>query len=153
MANLYRHYDDRGRLLYIGISIGGPQRQRAHSSRAAWWRRVRKIMIEPHDTIAAARVAEMMAIAAEGPEFNRAGRQPYTLGWWNWAAREPGVLPEDDPRWRPVAISIWCGHIAAAWLDGTRSLADRCQAVRDIMGARIARFSLYRRYGSPDKPK
>lgn len=43
--------------------------------------------------------------------------------------------------------------IRAAWLDETRSLADRCQAVADIYGAKVARFSLYRRYGAPGNPK
>jgi hypothetical protein len=43
--------------------------------------------------------------------------------------------------------------IKAVWLDPARSLADRCQAVTDIYGARVARFTLYRRYGSPEKPK
>ena len=43
--------------------------------------------------------------------------------------------------------------IRAVWLDEARSLADRCQAVADIYGARIARFSLYRRYGKPGAPR
>lgn len=41
----------------------------------------------------------------------------------------------------------------AVWLDETRSLAERCQGVADIMGARVARFSLYRRYGKPGAPR
>ena len=44
-------------------------------------------------------------------------------------------------------------RIRAAWLDETHCLADRCQAVADIYGARVARFSLYRRYGKPGAPK
>ena len=39
--------------------------------------------------------------------------------------------------------------IRAVWLDEARSLADRCRGVTDILGARVARFSLYRRYGKP----
>jgi len=44
-------------------------------------------------------------------------------------------------------------QIRAVWLDETRSLADRCQAVADIYGAKVARFTLYRRYGKPGAPK
>lgn len=43
--------------------------------------------------------------------------------------------------------------IRDVWLDEARSLADRCQGVIDIYGARVARFSLYRRYGKPGAPK
>lgn len=43
--------------------------------------------------------------------------------------------------------------IRAVWLDEARSLADRCQGVTDILGARVARFSLYRRYGKPGAPR
>jgi len=43
--------------------------------------------------------------------------------------------------------------IRAVWLDETRSLADRCQGVVDIYGAKVPRFSLYRRYGKPGAPR
>lgn len=43
--------------------------------------------------------------------------------------------------------------IRAVWLDEARSLADRCQAVTDIYKAKVARFSLYRRYGKPGNPR
>lgn len=43
--------------------------------------------------------------------------------------------------------------IRAVWLDEARSLADRCQGVIDIYGAKVARFSLYRRYGKPGAPR
>jgi hypothetical protein len=43
--------------------------------------------------------------------------------------------------------------IRAVWLDETRSLADRCQGVIDIYGRKVARFSLYRRYGKPGAPR
>jgi hypothetical protein len=43
--------------------------------------------------------------------------------------------------------------LRAVWLDEGRSLADRCQGVIDIYGARVARFSLYRRYGKPGAPR
>jgi len=43
--------------------------------------------------------------------------------------------------------------IREVWLDEARSLADRCQGVIDIYGAKVARFSLYRRYGKPGEPR
>lgn len=49
--------------------------------------------------------------------------------------------PETEARLREV------------WLDPTRSLADRCQAVRDILGHDITRQALYRRFGTPERPQ
>lgn len=43
--------------------------------------------------------------------------------------------------------------IRAVWLDEARSLADRCQGVMDVYGSKVARFSLYRRYGKPGTPR
>jgi hypothetical protein len=44
-------------------------------------------------------------------------------------------------------------RLRVAWLDPARSLADRMQAVRDILGRDVTRQALYRRFGAPDKPK
>ncbi len=44
-------------------------------------------------------------------------------------------------------------QIRAVWLDPARSLADKCQGVIDIYGSRVPRFTLYRLYGSSEKPK
>lgn len=43
--------------------------------------------------------------------------------------------------------------IRAVWLDEARSLADRCQGVIDIYGAKVPRAILYIRYGKPGAPK
>ena len=43
--------------------------------------------------------------------------------------------------------------IRAAWLDESRSLADRCQAVVDIYGRKVSRHLLYYHFGKPGSPK
>lgn len=43
--------------------------------------------------------------------------------------------------------------IRAVWLDETRSLADRCQAVADVYGRKVSRQVLYHHFGKPGTPK
>lgn len=114
MADLYRHFDASGQLLYVGFSLRGHERQEKHRKQAPWWDRVARIEIQKFQTEAEARAAERLEIAAHRPLMNRAGRQPYTLDWSAWGARHPSFWHNDDPRWEPVAALIWCGHIAAA---------------------------------------
>lgn len=67
---LYRAYDRRGRLLYVGKSLGPAARFRGHSQTQPWWHEVDTIRLEhfPDDKLASE--AEKAAIQAEKPRYN-----------------------------------------------------------------------------------
>jgi len=47
VAQLYRHFDATGRLLYVGISLFAFRRLAAHERNAGWWKDVRTVTITP----------------------------------------------------------------------------------------------------------
>lgn len=69
MADLYRHFDKDGVLLYIGRSLSALNRLISHRSGARWYRDIAHVRIEkiPADQIKA---AEKLAIETEQPLFN-----------------------------------------------------------------------------------
>lgn len=67
---LYRHYDARGELLYIGISNSPENRAKLHSFESPWWKHVADSRIEWFTNRPTALLAEADAIAAESPIFN-----------------------------------------------------------------------------------
>lgn len=69
-ANLYRHFDADGRLLYVGISTASMRRLSEHRTDSAWFWSIATIKVERFDTIAQARLAETAAIKNERPLFN-----------------------------------------------------------------------------------
>ncbi len=69
---LYRHFNQAGELLYVGISASPMQRTRAHGYAASWFRQVERITVEWHPSRAEAEAAEKHAIRAEKPRFNKA---------------------------------------------------------------------------------
>lgn len=75
MHALYRMYDERGRVLYIGITGDLGKRLGEHSVKR-WYPLVEKITLEWLPTRAAAMLAEKRAILAERPRYNLAGTKP-----------------------------------------------------------------------------
>lgn len=71
MAQLYRHFDGDGVLLYVGISLFALRRLAAHERTCGWWATVRRIEIAPYRTRAEAAAAEIHAIKNERPRFNQ----------------------------------------------------------------------------------
>ena len=72
MHAVYRMFDEKGRLLYIGIS-GRSGRFNEHATKR-WFPLVSVITLEWHATHAEAILAERRAIAAEKPRYNVAGK-------------------------------------------------------------------------------
>lgn len=70
MTNLYRHFNEDGALLYVGISLSAVNRLSAHSRGAPWFSEIVRIEIEKFDTREAAHDAEKKAIAREKPRHN-----------------------------------------------------------------------------------
>lgn len=80
MHAVYRMFDDRGRLLYVGVT-GNPSRRIKEHSEKRWFPLVTSIRLEWFQTRAAAVLAESRAIQAERPRLNitvppTAGEEP-----------------------------------------------------------------------------
>lgn len=70
-TELYRHYDELDRLLYVGVSSSALVRfLSGHRSNATWADRTVKITIERFPTREEALGAEQVAIKTEGPIHN-----------------------------------------------------------------------------------
>jgi GIY-YIG catalytic domain len=100
---LYRFYDARETLLYVGISVDPWRRWREHVLDKPWYPQVRHQSVTWYDSEREARKAETRAIRSERPRFNVAGavRPPearlslrsgpviQACAWW---MAVPGVL-------------------------------------------------------------
>jgi len=76
---LYRHYDQQGKLLYVGISLNAVARLSQHSTASEWFARLGSVQVQWLDTRDEALAAERAAINAEGPIFNRQRRTPDSM--------------------------------------------------------------------------
>jgi hypothetical protein len=69
-TELYRHYDEAGRLLYVGISNSTVRRILEHKDHADWFHAIREITIQVFSSREAAERAEQIAIIRENPKYN-----------------------------------------------------------------------------------
>lgn len=70
---LYRHFDDEGLLLYVGVSINPAARLSCHKYTSLWYPRIATITIERFQTKQSALNAEFNAMLFERPKFNKNG--------------------------------------------------------------------------------
>lgn len=73
LTQLYRCFDADGVLLYIGITYRKSGRKSQHRKKWPWWSRVDRIEWEEHYWRRDAEKAELDAIKAEKPLFNKSG--------------------------------------------------------------------------------
>lgn len=71
-CELYRHFNNNGALLYVGISNATVVRLGQHKLTAKWFKLVDYITIQRFKTREDAKAAESRAIAVENPVFNLA---------------------------------------------------------------------------------
>jgi hypothetical protein len=90
-TTLYRAFDVRRRLIYVGISDGPLLRFNAHTGAAAWAQYAEVITLERFASRGIAAAAELAAIRDEDPVFNKYGRP--LARWQEWMA----VYPDGDP--------------------------------------------------------
>ena len=64
------HYDAKGDLLYVGMSLNVWSRQVVHLAKSKWTNTICQITIEPFTSREELIEAEMIAIKAEFPRFN-----------------------------------------------------------------------------------
>lgn len=91
---LYRFYDDRATLLYVGITNNLPARLGEHARDKAWFYDVCRVDVTRYATRQEAADAERQAITTEGPRHNvihngRAGKAAAVVP----SPRRPGEYP------------------------------------------------------------
>lgn len=69
-TSLYRHFDEAGELLYVGVSLNHVARLGQHSKSASWFEQIASITIEHFMDRASAIEAEKVAIKSEAPRYN-----------------------------------------------------------------------------------
>lgn len=74
MCELYRHFDSKGRLLYVGISLSTAHRLAGHRKASPWFNSIAWIEVERFATREEALNAELQAIRTEWPIWNKAGK-------------------------------------------------------------------------------
>lgn len=67
---LYRHYNENGMLLYVGISLNYLNRTQEHKNNSDWFQEIKNITLEEHPTRQEAIQAEKDAIRNEEPLYN-----------------------------------------------------------------------------------
>jgi hypothetical protein len=90
-TTLYRAYDDRDRLLYVGISDGEFIRLAQHAASAPWTVYAVKIILQRYTLRTDAEEAERQAILGEDPVWNVRGRP--AVRFLQWMA----AYPDGDP--------------------------------------------------------
>ena len=90
-THLYKHYDRRSRLLYVGISLSALQRLIQHRVDAEWFNEIHMIVVEKFPTREKALREETKLIKKHKPPFNKAqklGREAAAIvrRWGNYEA-------------------------------------------------------------------
>lgn len=68
---LYRHYNENGDLLYVGVSLNLAARLNQHATTSQWFHQIFRVEVEWFDTREAALNAERAVIVLERPLFNK----------------------------------------------------------------------------------
>lgn len=121
---LYRMFDERDRLLYVGITGDAGQRFGDHSVKR-WFVQVKRIDLEWLPHLAAARVAERRAISSERPRYNKAGLQP---------PRKVSVIPQKRGRKRRTYDPLPASETRDLLTDLDEVLGDERIKLRDVVG-------------------
>lgn len=99
-TELYRHFDENGVLLYLGISISTMTRLRGHKSSSHWFNKIERIQIERFPTREEAERAEFQAIVNEKPLHNiRSISKGVDSMGFNETARALGIDPKTLRKW------------------------------------------------------
>lgn len=96
---LYRPYNARGRLLYVGIAVDVESRMKQHEVRSPWYGDVAAMHVELYPDRRSAAAAESEAIAAEWPLWN-VHQSP-----WGGVARDR--MRQLDGYWRQDRWGRW----------------------------------------------
>lgn len=130
-TSLYRLRSPNGLLLYIGISGDFTRRLTQHTDRP-WFNIVGRIDVEHFRTREDALRAEMAAIRAEHPIFNRAGLESNPDGWISLVERVPEFGDDCERCAQHGRHDLTCFPVAAKPDDSQVGLTgsyvcDRCR--------------------------
>lgn len=120
-TTLYRLYDIKGRLLYVGISEHGFGRLRAHEKDKDWWLLVAHAEFTHFQTRDDALAQEAYMIERYHPAFNKAGNP------------NPGAIEEFAPLLRQVAPEVL---VELLGMKAARH-PKPCQNCQRTLGARL----------------
>lgn len=70
-TSLYRHFNKKGDLLYVGISLSFISRLAQHKQSSKWFSEIVRVEVEHFTTREAALEGERLAIAEEKPKHNK----------------------------------------------------------------------------------
>lgn len=104
MTELYRHYNNAGQLLYVGVSLSTIARLIEHKTTAPWFKQITRVTIERFPTRIAAERAEIIAIRDEQPQWNKAWNKYFTGEIKEAPIKE--VLPNEGNK-----VCISCGDL------------------------------------------
>lgn len=136
MTTLYRHFDDGGHLLYVGITKNMKQRTSAHKSGSKWFSLVVKTTTEKFENHGMAVMMERAAIFKESPKFNVKHSQDEAL--WIPPFRVSGVE-------KKVAMLRLGGHFVV-YCEADRQTA--CKTTKNLKDASVIEFDVVtKRYG------
>jgi hypothetical protein len=71
---LYRFFNKKGELIYVGISVDPLSRWMTHATYKAWWSEVTEKTTEWYDTTPLAADAERIVIRRDRPKYNKRGK-------------------------------------------------------------------------------
>lgn len=112
---LYRHFDKKRRLLYVGISEDALKRAKQHSVKP-WGHLIARITVEHFATRTEAEAAEKAAIAAEAPIHNIAHvpQRRLALGPKPWSLATPEMIEAFATVKRSAAPPAFTGPVKPA---------------------------------------
>jgi hypothetical protein len=157
MTDLYRHFDNEGKLLYVGISKSALVRLGQHEEHAHWFDRIAQVTIEKHPSRAVALEAERTAIIREKPLCNIMGRElptgkaPTEDDWSTLAGKSATALTSSlvyfntTYRAEDIAKHLWISVVAAKRLIesseiGSVEFEDRGRPVRRVTGWQLIEY-------------
>lgn len=147
MANLYRHFDKDGRLLYVGISLSAMDRMRQHKCKSSWFPEIANMTIQVFPNKKEAINAEREAIINEKPLHNIRGTKEHK-------AKEKKIMEvnKSAKSWREMkgwsqahlanvltkklGRTIRQSHISE-WENGTTTPADVGEVMKKLSAGRI----------------
>jgi excinuclease UvrABC nuclease subunit len=71
MAELYRHYNGEGQLIYVGCSLSSVARLAQHREHSHWFSNIARVTIQRFETRQEALAEETRAIRSEHPLYNK----------------------------------------------------------------------------------
>jgi hypothetical protein len=75
-TELYRHYDEQDRLLYVGVALSAIHRLSQHRDHSTWFEKIKRVEIQTFETRKEALEAERQAITEERPKHNMIHKRP-----------------------------------------------------------------------------